>query len=171
MQIASLSEHRTKYRDFNFFLNFLIFFLFRATSDAYGGSQARGQIWDRATGRHHSHSNTKSLTHWERPGIKPVSSRMLVRFISSKPWQELWDFNFQLPKLWKLSPREFEQFSKVTVSSVHTDDGRKCEFHLGVSKRPKKGSIAQHQSLEWKSHLLHGWLQTSWCQWNLLFRL
>ena len=31
---------------------------------------------------HHSHSNTGSLTHWARPGIKPASSRILVGFIN-----------------------------------------------------------------------------------------
>ena len=43
-------------------LNFL-FLLFRATPEAYGGSQARGQIRAGAAGLHHSHSNTGSLTH------------------------------------------------------------------------------------------------------------
>ena len=80
------------------------------------------------------------------------------------------NFNFQLAVV-ELSPREFEQFSKVKVSSVYTDDGRKCGFHLGVSRRSRKGSVAQHWSLKWKSPLFHGWLQTSWCQWNLLCSL
>ena len=36
-----------------------------------------------------AHCNAGSLTHWARPGIEPVSSWMLVRFISLEPWQEL----------------------------------------------------------------------------------
>ena len=36
-----------------------------------------------------AHSNTGSLTHWVRPGTEPVSSRMLVRFFSTEPRQEL----------------------------------------------------------------------------------
>ena len=36
---------------------FFFFCLFRATPTAYGGSQARGQIGDVATGLRHSHSN------------------------------------------------------------------------------------------------------------------
>ena len=36
-----------------------------------------------------AHENTGSLTHWVRPGIKPVSSRVLVRFITTEPQQEL----------------------------------------------------------------------------------
>ena len=36
-----------------------------------------------------AHDNTGSLTHWVRPGIKPTSSQMLVRFISTEPQWEL----------------------------------------------------------------------------------
>ena len=32
--------------------------------------------------RHTAHGNTGSLTHWVRPGIKPASSRMLVRLVN-----------------------------------------------------------------------------------------
>ena len=49
---------------------------------AHGGSQARGEIGATAAGLHHSHGNTRSLTPWERPGIKPASSWILVRFIN-----------------------------------------------------------------------------------------
>ena len=70
---------------------FMIFFfgLFRAAPIAYGGSQARGPTGAVAAGLRHSHSNAGSWTHWARPGIKPVSSRMLVRFVSTEPRQEL----------------------------------------------------------------------------------
>ena len=44
-----------------------------------------GFVWD----MHHSYGNTRSLTHWERPGIEPASSWFLVRFISAAPPQEL----------------------------------------------------------------------------------
>ena len=40
-----------------------LFSLFRATPEAYGGSQARGLIGATATGLRHSHSNARSLTH------------------------------------------------------------------------------------------------------------
>ena len=43
---------------------YLFIFLFRATPEAYGGSQARGLIRAVAAGLCHSHSNTGSLTHW-----------------------------------------------------------------------------------------------------------
>ena len=36
-----------------------------------------------------AHGNAWSLTHLARPGIEPVSSRMLVRFVSAEIWWEL----------------------------------------------------------------------------------
>ena len=82
------------------FTRFFFFFaFFRATPTAYGSSQARGQIWATAVSLHHSHSNvgsephlrpTPQLTaHRVRPGIKLVSSWILVRFITAEPQQEL----------------------------------------------------------------------------------
>ena len=81
----------------------LFFCLFRASLEAYGGSQARGQNGAVAAGLCHSptrsrvasvtyttaHGNDGTLTHWARPGIKPVSSWILVRFLSTKPLWEL----------------------------------------------------------------------------------
>ena len=37
-----------------------------------------------------AHSSAGSITHWASPGIEPVSSWMLVRFVSAEPQQELW---------------------------------------------------------------------------------
>ena len=89
-----------------FFVLFcFVFCLFRAVPIAYGGSQARGWIGAVTAGLCHSHSNLGSklrlqptpqlsatldpFIHLARPGIETVSSWMLVRFISSEPWQEL----------------------------------------------------------------------------------
>ena len=36
-----------------------------------------------------AHSNTRSLTHWSRPEIKPITSWFLVRFVFAVPWREL----------------------------------------------------------------------------------
>ena len=38
---------------------------------------------------HHSSWQCRSLTHWARPGIEPVSSWLLVRFTSAEPLWEL----------------------------------------------------------------------------------
>ena len=43
-----------------------------------------------------AHGNAGSLTHWERPGIKPATSRFLVRFVSTEPRWELPDCIFEL---------------------------------------------------------------------------
>ena len=41
-----------------------------------------------------AHSNTGSLTHWVRPGIKPATSWLLVGFDSTVPQRELRDIHF-----------------------------------------------------------------------------
>ena len=66
------------------------FWLFRAAPMAYGSFQARSQIRAVvAAGQTTAHSNARSLTDRARPAIKPVSSWMLVRFVSAEPRQEL----------------------------------------------------------------------------------
>ena len=91
-----------------FFLLFLSLFflcLFMAIPMVYGSSQARGWIGAAAAGHSHgriqtasstyttTHSNAGSLTHWARPGIEPLSSWILVWFITAKP---RWEFLFFL---------------------------------------------------------------------------
>ena len=39
--------------------------------------------------------NTRSLTHWARPGIKPATSWFLVGFVSTVPWRELLVYYFK----------------------------------------------------------------------------
>ena len=36
-----------------------------------------------------AHGNTRSITHWVKPGIEHASSWILVRFISTEPWWEV----------------------------------------------------------------------------------
>ena len=45
---------------------------------------------------HHSswHGNARSLTHWERSGIKPTSLWILVGFVTAQPWRELLTWAF-----------------------------------------------------------------------------
>ena len=38
---------------------------------------------------HHSSRQQWILNHWERPGIEPEPSRVLVRFVTAEPWWEL----------------------------------------------------------------------------------
>ena len=60
-----------------------------AIAKAYGSSQARVPIGAIAASLHHSHSNSRSLTHRERPGIEPQTSWILVGFITTELQQEL----------------------------------------------------------------------------------
>ena len=89
-------------------LSFLLFFLFvclflRATPVAYGSFQARGQI-RAASALHHSHCNVGSepllrptpqftampiLNPLIEAGVEPVSSWILVGFITAEPQREL----------------------------------------------------------------------------------
>ena len=60
-----------------------------SASVAYGSSQARGWIRAAAKGLHHSHSNSRFLTHWVRPGIEPASLWIWVGFVTAQPQWEL----------------------------------------------------------------------------------
>ena len=71
---------------FNCIFFFFFFFFFRA---ALVSSQGRDQIRATAASLRHSHSNSRSLTHWVRPGIKPAFSWKVVRFITAEPQWEL----------------------------------------------------------------------------------
>ena len=47
------------------------------------------QIWAASATYTTAHGNTGSLTHWARPGTKPASLLILVRFITPEPQWEL----------------------------------------------------------------------------------
>ena len=59
-------------------LNRVILFFLTAAPAVYRSSQARGQIGAMAADLCHSHSNTRFLSQWARPGIKPGSSWLIV---------------------------------------------------------------------------------------------
>ena len=77
-------------------LYWLVFCLLRAGPMAYGSSQARVRIgataasllpwqhWIQAASATYTtaHGNARPLIHWARPGIKPVSSWILVGFVN-----------------------------------------------------------------------------------------
>ena len=89
-----------------------------ASPEAYGSSQARGQIGAAAAGLRHNHSNIRSelrlhptpqlmampdpLAYWVGPGIEPASSWLLVGFVTSEaqrnsPRKDFWwDSSFLL---------------------------------------------------------------------------
>ena len=87
---------------------FPFFSFFRAAPMAYGGSQARGRIGavppayitatvmrnlNRICSLHHNswQRQIPDPLYWAKPGIKPVSSWILVGFVSiAPPWERLW---------------------------------------------------------------------------------
>ena len=87
------------------FFFFFFFFFFRAAPSTHGSSQARQsnescscrptpqpqQCRIQAVTATHTtaHGNTRSLTHWARPGIEPITSWFRVGFVSAVPWWEL----------------------------------------------------------------------------------
>ena len=94
-----------------------------------------------------AHSNTRSLTHWVRPGIEPASLSILVGFLSAEPRNSLerfWMFPLQ-PCL-----RILEYVTEVDPKSK--------------SKKKKKKS---HPCYKWLSHSIH-WMvsgphETTYC--------
>ena len=91
-------ESTVNLENLGFFLFVCFAFPFsRATPAAYGGSQARGSnrsyscqpkpepqqrwMWASSVTYTTAHGNTRSLTHWARPGIEPATLRFLVRFV------------------------------------------------------------------------------------------
>ena len=68
-KVKSVLEHKAGQADdivfvtlfiFILYVFIYLFLLFRASPEAYGGSQARGQIGAVAAGLHRSHSNARS---------------------------------------------------------------------------------------------------------------
>ena len=80
-----------------------------------------------------AHSNTRPLTHWERPGIEPASSWILVRFISSEPWRELQVCGFYLSvtDLWVFSSQLSFFFFPDLVDPHYTRLSINQSVHLG----------------------------------------
>jgi len=76
-----------------------------------------------------AHSNTGSLTHWARPGIKSVSSWILVRFVTTELWWELpfssflsvqfSDINYTHIIVWPSPLSAFKTFPSPSANSVN----------------------------------------------------
>ena len=78
------------------------------------------QIWAVSVTHTRAHGNTRSLTHWARPGIEPSTSWFLVGFISHWAMTE-----FQFLVLFHVakehSLHDFSSFKYVEVSFVVQD--------------------------------------------------
>ena len=103
----------------------LFIYLFRAAHAAYGSSQSRSliraaaacwpapqsqQCWIQASSVSYTTalSHTGSLTHWARPGSKPTSSWILIRFVSAVPQCELPRHVYILWRIYLLHSRNFK---------------------------------------------------------------
>ena len=131
-----------KLMEFEFF-----FFLFRA----YGSSQARGWIGSIAaslclsqsnTGSqprlwpspHTAHSNARSLTHWERSGIKPASLQIVVTFLFTEPQRELQKYLIYFNLLKSLL------FFLVHLSNLWLMESLQVDPHLSLTC-PQKSAL------------------------------
>ena len=117
---------------FFIFLFFLIFCPFRATPSAYGSSQAWGLIGATVASLCQSHqhqiqaatyttahSNTRSLSHWARPGIEPTPLWFLVGFVSPVPRWEFLLIYFYLKYSWFTVLGQCLLCSKVIQLYIH----------------------------------------------------
>ena len=95
----------------------LIYLLFRAAPVAYGSSQARSQMGAAAASLHHSNTNTRFLTHWVRPRIKPSSSWIRAWFVITEPQLEL----LSLVYLSSLAPLTAVFLTHIMVPSIEGD--------------------------------------------------
>ena len=84
-----------------FFFVFILLFFFIAAPAACGISQANSwirscscqptsqsqqhQIWSASAAYTTAHGNARFLTHWGRPGMEPLSSWIIVGFVTTEP--------------------------------------------------------------------------------------
>ena len=89
----------------NLFFLFSFFLLFRPAPAAYMEvprlgvrSELQLLVYTTAASATYTtaHGNTRSLTHWARPGMEPTSSWILVGFISAVPQHERLNIYFSL---------------------------------------------------------------------------
>ena len=132
------------------FLSFFICF-FRASPAAYGSSQARGQsrscgclpmpqlqqcqIWATSVTYTEACSNARSLTHWMRAGIEPVSSWILVGFLTSRSIMgKVPIFIFCFPSLRKRKGKKKKKKKKKggNIQSMQPHSCRKVIYNVGI---------------------------------------
>ena len=63
-----------------------------------------------------AHGNLRSLTQWARPGIKPASSWMLIRFVTTEPWWKL--------QRWEVVTEEFKKNEEIRKTNITRNVGR-----------------------------------------------
>ena len=94
------------------------------------------------------HGNAGPLTHWARPGIKPVSSWILVRFISCEPgWELLWSLWFLNSFAWFIS------LAKTYDTMLNKCDSR-CSWLLNLMFWGKKSLFIARYSWPLRKQVL-----------------
>ena len=96
-----------------------------------------------------AHGNTRSLTHWKRPGIEHASSWILVRFISAEPWRELPCLSFN---------EKSSRYQGKSLFQRHREgrDGGRDRMTDGQFSQNCKGTIVtiSIRSWDWNNHTL-----------------
>ena len=102
------------------FMYVCIYCHFRAAPMASGSSQAKGQV--RATDDSHTTATEMPhpLTHWSGPGIKPMSSWILVIFIITKLQQVLPQV-VPITQHYNLINHLMSRIGTVTTTNLHHD--------------------------------------------------
>ena len=129
-------------------------FLFLGHTCGIWQFQGRGQIGAAAASLHHSHSNTRSelrllsvpqlsntrsLTHWGEPGIKPMSSWILVCFATAEPQQELWRGKLLMEEKWQtISIADFWGEWWHEHLRGETATAEECRQHICYNRRESR---------------------------------
>ena len=114
-----------------------------------------------------AHGNARSLTHWARPGIKPVSTRILVGFVTTEPQWELLQLFFygHTHNIWKFPGQDSNTHLRRNWS--------RCSQILKPCIRVAAPKPIHLNNLE--GHRAHYWFQTvdsvSWLASLVLFWL
>ena len=136
----------------------VFFWLFRAAPAAYGSSQARGQI--RATPQQcgiqaesatytTAHGNTGSFSHWERPGIEPISSWMPVKFVTH--WATM-----GTPYHSRTGNSHLDQLGSLDTSSIYkTGSQGGAQGWECLPSLPNHSFVCRHLRAIGQTHLPH----------------
>ena len=155
------------------FFPFFFFFFLRTIPSAYGSSQAKGRMRATATPDPSTsaaytiaHSITRCLTHWARRGIKPVSSWILIGFVTIEPQQELpllysWHYTVTISGYERITQSHIEMGFNLVLSctsSVILDKSVNYLTSLTVSNKnctyfwllPRRNDKRLHLNISWQ---------------------
>ena len=110
-------------------------------------------------------SNTRSLTHWAKPGIEPTSSWILMGFLTTEPQEELQTYEVLRRILLCLSCWESEMsLFQPSLERTVLKDVMLCKWKFGESPCPglnlcySKTCLKTNQGVLWWISRLRTWL-------------